>query len=39
MFYNVPRAGARNPVLRLRQCLGACKLLAVRLLFYPIFQI
>jgi len=27
MAHNVPRAGERNPVLRLRQGYGACKLL------------
>jgi hypothetical protein len=27
MSYNVPRTGARNPVLRLRQGYGACALL------------
>jgi len=31
--YNVPRAGDRNPVLRLRQGCGACTLLCTGLLF------
>jgi hypothetical protein len=32
--YNVPRTGARNPVLRLRQGYGACALLAFRWFFF-----
>jgi len=38
MSYNVPRTGARNPVLRLRQGYGACALLAAGVFVNSVFN-